>query len=790
MSVSSPAGAIEAGNIGQCASVRSALFRLYFERRFWRACTEVTLVFACALAVSSIIACVDHARSLPRIARIALLAPLLLTIFLFAARAALLLTKRRTLATVAREIERASGNEQNALVTFAESAESTLVSAGGSYMIARLETQARNELAKIDARIVAPRRGAALGAAALVSITLLLLALRVATPAALTRETRRILWLAQDDASMLQPRPVTSAAASADEAGSQLVVDELGVRVVPPAYSGLSVEEAPSEGPVRALTGSRIEVSLHARGAIDGATLSFNGAASTMRAIGEGHFSGAFIANASGAFEARVMTDEKRAPAPFVRAIEVYPDAPPEARITEPTGDQLLRALPAGPINVHWTARDDLGLAGVMLKYVKSRGEGDAAKFTNGEITPGNIERATGREWHSVATLDLTRLGVRAGDTLVFWVEARDRNPSANNIGRSASLAIAIAAPDAPKLNLSDLRPNEIGRFLLSERLIIIHTEKLHGERMRLTQSELIRRANDIAAEQRDFKSSFNDYINIEGAEQERPPGAVEQSAASIEERVRAAEGEQTETHNHGIPEPPAGSPNSVREMIYAIRAMWDAEDALSTGDTTKALMYEHEALTRLKRAQAAVRYVPPIAAQSKPIDLKRRYAGELTEIKTQLEKLARRSESKEAAPIRAALADAYASLGDLQRVLSAPASARASAMVRARDRARRAADRLISAPGGDQAAVIAEAAGQLRVVETELGRAETGGTGEEFAARVAKPLALLAQAAANLFAIADRRTHAAGGDMSSSLPTDDARAADYFRRLAGHGAQ
>ncbi len=776
--------------MGQRASLRSALFRLYFARPLWRACAEVTLAFACALAVSSIIACADYAWPLPRIARTALLSPLLLIILLSVARAALLLTRQRTLAGVARAIERASGIGQNALVTFAESAESTLVSAGGSYMIARLETQARNELAKIESNIVAPRRGAALGAGALVSIMLLLLALRVAAPAALTREARRILWLAQDDASMLRSGPVASEATNGDDAVSQLVVDELRVRVVPPAYSGLSAEEGPSEGPVRALMGSRIEVSLRAHGTVDGATLSFNGVANTMRATGEGHFGGAFIADASGAFEARVMTDEKRAPAPFVRAIEVYPDAPPEARITEPAGDQLLRALPAGPVNVHCTARDDLGLAGVVLKYIKSRGQGDAAKFTSGEVTPGKIERSAGREWHGVAALDLARLGVQAGDTLVFWIEARDRNPAASNIGRSASIAIAITAPEAPKLNLGDLRPSEIGRFLLSERLIIMHTEKLHGERTRLAQGGLIRRAKDIAAEQRDFKSSFNDYIKIEGAEQERPPGVVEQGAAGIEERVRAAEDEQTETHNHGIPEPPAGSPNSVREMIYAIRAMWDAEGALSTADTAKALTYEHEALTCLKRAQTAVRYVPPIAARSKPIDLKRRYAGELTEIKTQLEKLGRRPESKEAAPVRAALADAYASLGDLQRVLGAPANARASAVVRARDRARRAADRLVSTPGGDHAAMIAEAAGQLRIVEMELGRAETVGTGEEFAARMAKPLVLLARTAADLFAIADRSTRATGGDVSSSLPTNDARAADYFRRLAGHGAQ
>jgi hypothetical protein len=415
------------------------------------------------------------------------------------------------------------------------------------------------------------------------------------------------------------------------------------------------------------------------------------------------------------------------------------------------------------------------------LKYIKSRGEGDAAKFTNGEASIGNIERASNREWRGTTALDLRRLDMQPGDTLVLWIEAHDRNPSANNTGRSASVAIAIAAPELAKLNLSDLMPTEIGRFLLSQRQIIILTEKLHSERSRLAKDEFKRRSNSIAVEQREFKNSFNDYIEFEGADGE------EASAGSVEEQVRAAEDERLAPHFHGIPEPPAGAPTSVREMTYAIRAMWDAEEALINADTALALKHEREALVRLKRAQSAVRYVPPIVAQSKPIDLKRRYAGELAEIRTRLERLARRGNARaESAPVRAALSDAYAALNDLQETLNVSASVRQSAVGRARDRARRAADNLLSVRAGDHAATIAEAAGQFRVVEMELARVEVGGSADEYAARISKPLALLAQASSNLFAIAESSTRAVGGDANNLLPTNDARAAEYFRRLAG----
>jgi hypothetical protein len=329
-----------------------------------------------------------------------------------------------------------------------------------------------------------------------------------------------------------------------------------------------------------------------------------------MRSLGEEGFAGAFTANASGAFETRVVADERVAPAPLVRAVETYADTVPEVRITEPAGDQLLRAVPSGPINVRWAARDDLGLASAALKFIKSRGEGDAAKFTSGELGAGSVERAGGggREWVGSASLDLARLDVRAGDTFVFWVEARDRNPVPNNTGRSASLAIAIAGPEGVRLNLSDLRPNEIGRFLLSQRQIIINTEKLHQERARLQPEEVRRRANAIAADQREFKNSFNDYIKIEGAGEHEPEVGGGSTPASVEDQAQEAAEERTRPHDHGIEEPPQGSPSSVRDMVYAIRAMWDAEDALSTVDTAKALVHEREALQRLKRAQLAAR--------------------------------------------------------------------------------------------------------------------------------------------------------------------------------------
>jgi hypothetical protein len=787
MSATSPELIAGRSDPRHATDLRVALRRLFVSRQFWQAFGRVVGIFAALLLWLVIVGVFDHFRPLARATRLVLVLPALIGGLAGIGPSIWLAVRRRSLSQIARVVERTGRLDGNALVTFAENVDQPPANfAIPSYMRSQLDGQARRDFQAIDVRRVAPRENALRAAAALVCVVFVLVVLGIVAPKGFAREARRILWLDADDASVKN----SAGNVGANLESGAISIESFRVRVTPPSYSGLSVEEATGDGPVRALAGSQIEIFVSTRGRFDSAVLNFAGASNQMRSTGDGDYSGSFVANASGAFEMRIDADNGRAPSPVVRAVEVYPDAPPEARIAAPAGDQLLRAVPAAPVDVRWTARDDLGLADVVLKYIRSRGEGDAAQFVNGTVALGNVNRGSARDWQGGAALDLNRIGMQAGDTLVYWIEARDRNPSSNNLGRSASLAIAISAPEPVKLNLGDLGPTEIGRFLLSQRMIIINTEKLHRERNKISRDEFMKRAQYIAADQREFKNSFNGFISTEGGGEE--PGGTHGSEganqactdpAEIDARVQESEAERTGVHMHGIPEPPSGAASNVRDMIYAIRAMWDAEEALSLGETAKALVHENEALTRLKRAQSAVRYVPPIVARSKPIDLKRRYAGELNEIKTRLEKLSRRGDVKNAVPLRAALGDAYAALGELQTTLDVPVTARASAVARARDKSRAAADVLTSV-GGDHASTVAEAIGQLRIVETELSKIELGGSSEQYSSALSKPLSLLTQAAANLFAIAEANTRATGGDSNIFLPADDARSSEYFRRL------
>lgn len=778
MSAQTPAIPIDPTLAVQQAALRARLRGLSIRLRLWRGLPHFGIVVGTSSWLLWLLSVLDFLSPLPWAVRATLLASIVFPASFFLWRTVHAFLRARTLAQSAREVERAAGLQENAVTTFAEVSENQFTSLGGvaiaPYMAERLQIQARLELERIDPRLFSSGRVLTLASVSCFVAFSLLLVSRLLAPVAFAKESRRLLLLIRDESS-LETDSGRTVAVSPGNAGFVAV----RLRIEPPRYTGLPAEDISGESAVRALAGSRIEVTARLEPARSGATLAFNGTAEPMRVLGDGLYGGSFIANGSGALELRTGELEGRGSS-VIRSIEVYRDAVPEARITQPVSDQLLRAMPSAPMGVRWTGRDDLGLASVTLKYVKSRGEGDAAKFSSGEVGPGAVEKSTARDWRGMVSLNLATLDVRPGDTVVYWIEARDHNPAAGSAGHSASMLIAIAAPDAPKLNVGDLRPNEMGRFLLTQRLIINHTEKLNSERHKLSPTEFKNRANEIAAEQRFFKNSFDDFIKSEGA-------AGEGDEHSMAERATAITDARIEVHDHGIPEPPAGAPSAVRDFIYAIRAMWDAEDQLVNADTIKALGYEREALARLKRAQSAVRYVPRVVAQDKPLDLKRRYAGELEEIKTRLERLGRRVESKEAGSIRSALADSYGALRNLQGTLSAAAGARATHVSEAAKQTSRAAQSLLGGASGDHAPTIAQAAGQLRVIESELLRLEqeTALPASEFEPRLAKPLALLAQSISELFAIAEQNTSAASGSDQSLRPASSRRAAEYFRRLA-----
>ncbi len=145
--------------------------------------------------------------------------------------------------------------------------------------------------------------------------------------------------------------------------------------------------------------------------------------------------------------------------------------------------------------------------------------------------------------------------------------------------------------------------------------------------------------------------------------------------------------------------------------MILAIRAMWRAEGALSTADTATAMEFEKEAIAHLKAAQKGARYFTRVAAKSKPVDLKRRYLGVLDQIRSRLERVARKQESAFDKQLRGALTSVY----DAARLL-----AQSKSKDVARQKVDRAAEELLSIRG-EGASLIVESASKLKLLARML---------------------------------------------------------------------
>src|SRR3954468_17489125 len=140
---------------GAHGDVGDTLRRLYFRRRLLQGGARGATVLACALAALFVTAFVDYRWQLTRPARLALFSVILISVSLLLTRMIWLLLRRRTFVDAAREMERAAGSGRNALVTWAEDAagrRGTL-----PYMLARLERQARSDLAGMGERVAAPR---------------------------------------------------------------------------------------------------------------------------------------------------------------------------------------------------------------------------------------------------------------------------------------------------------------------------------------------------------------------------------------------------------------------------------------------------------------------------------------------------------------------------------------------------------------------------------------------------------------------------------------------------------
>jgi hypothetical protein len=678
--------------------------------------------------------------------------------------------RRRGLMWSAALVEQRTGTLNNQLITFAEC--EVTGREPPAYLLARIEDDLARRLALITpAHVVgiSPGRGASflfLSAVAACSLAVFL------WPEALGGEFRRIILLNQSDRPAVSRKDGDVPALPADD------FIELRVTLTPPAYSRRDPVFQVGDGNIVALAGTRADVHVRVSREPSAASLSVGGASpAEMIKDGEHSYRAAFTVGQESNYQVSMAwPDGENRKWEEVYRIRAVKDLPPEIHVTAPGSDLLFDPddRPAS-VSVAVAAKDDYGIALMKLKYVKATGEGDAAKFQGGEVAIDRMsEDAEGRTRGS-ARLDLAALGVTAGDSVVFHAEVFDRNNiSGPGVGYSENIVVQVKGREQLKISLDDLRPEDALKYLASQRMILIKTERLHRMRGRLAAEEFLSRSQQIATEQRRFKESFSQFTEIESSDEIAEDRGAQSGSG---DPAQPGAGERMKLKGGDVPEIPAGGTEATREMVSAMRAMWKAEVALGSAETARAIEYENEALVHLKAAQKGLRYSSRFVAGGKPVDLKRRYMGALDGIRSRIERVPRAQESAFDQRLRGALTAVYNAARVLARAGNERPGGDQSAGQAAQNIDRAARDLL--GIKGELAGSLLEPASKLKLV----GRMLVASASIE---EQQKAFGLTVQVASELSALLGRAESTGHAASPVNLtPAARAKAAAYFKLLA-----
>ena len=172
-------------------------------------------------------------------------------------------------------------------------------------------------------------------------------------------------------------------------------------------------------------------------------------------------------------------------------------DAPPKIALTSPLRDTTLRA-PRLVVQLNATATDDIGLNAGHFEYLITTGSGEV--FSARTITTPVIQFGGSRNGSLSVTLDLASLKLGEGDVVSMRAIAQDGNTlSGPGVATSDTRTIRIArAGEYDSLSIEAAAPQPIDSSAMSQRMLIVMTEKLVREQPKLTRQELVKRSTEI----------------------------------------------------------------------------------------------------------------------------------------------------------------------------------------------------------------------------------------------------------------------------------------------------
>lgn len=214
-----------------------------------------------------------------------------------------------------------------------------------------------------------------------------------------------------------------------------LALEEIGVKIVPPAYTGLARAVLDNQGSFEAVRGSRALITAKPSRRVESAALLRGGDEVIPGAGGEGSI--AFPLTVRDDERYRLMAVSSGGADTFVSTeyqITALPDLPPQAELF---GEEELEDLEGGvKLSVEGRASDDFGLSQVRISYLLHGRGGIGPRIVTGGLV---ADTSVALAW------DPSGLGLLPGDSLVYWLEAVDNDAvSGPKTGRSRTRILKV----------------------------------------------------------------------------------------------------------------------------------------------------------------------------------------------------------------------------------------------------------------------------------------------------------------------------------------------------------
>ena len=456
----------------------------------------------------------------------------------------------------------------------------------------------------------------------LVAAAIALLLLPQLVPGGAAEIVARWVYLAPDPATGLGPTSERAVGRAADEAALELRA--VHITVQPPAYTGGATRTVSSDAPVQAVAGSLLRITgVAPEGAVVLARVL--GAEDAPVERDDDRFRiERMLATSDRGIEISALSDHAVV-ARRVVPLLVTRDAEPLVELHEPDDDMVL-ATPSGIIRVEASARDDHGIADFRLTWILSRGSGESFAFTDGG-TAWDVMRAEAGTRIGTARLDLAALRLQPGDVLHVRAVARDGNlvtGPGEGVSRTRLIRVAREDEQAEATTLIGFPLEAEKDPILSQRMIVLLTERLIARASGLSSDSLRAAADEIAHQQARLRERLADIIYArsggDDADEHDATEVRRQTAADsipTAERARRMEalleaasratgqGTLAELSHEHDPDP-ALAVNLP--LLPAFNAMYEAERSLRQADPRAALPHERRALEIIQQVREAER--------------------------------------------------------------------------------------------------------------------------------------------------------------------------------------